>query len=204
MELSRKTVLALIALLALLLAITLLYTNGRHNAKMVVEYTRAIPEEYGFAIKTGQYVKVDEVAIKEDLKTIVLRKLGITPIKLEEGQHFGIKLKINIDSNETLFGLEYSNMLFADIRPANAKKYPLVFTYTSSEGDKKTIKKYFLGDAREIELVGTISEITVSRNSPRSVAESIRMVLFNNTDQDTNEPLEAINHRLVVCSKWGC
>jgi len=204
MEFSKKTVLALIALLALLLATAMLYTNAGRNAKITVEYTRLIPEEYGFNIKIGQYVKVDEVAVKEDLKTTILRKLGLTPLKFEEGQHFGMKLKINADSNETLLGLEYSNMLFTDIRPSNTKKYPLVFTYTSSEGDKKTIKKYLLNDAKEIELAGTISEITVSRNSPRSVAESIRITLFNNTNQDTDKPLETVNHRIVICSKWGC
>ena len=143
--------------------------------------------------------------MQEDLKTRIMQKLSSNPATLKEEQAFGIKLKINaVEYNDTLLGVEYSNLVFLDIRPASTKLFPLVFTYTSPEGDKRTIKKYLLKDAREIEVVGILNEVTVTKNSPRSIVDSIRFSLFNNTGQGSEEPIATLNHRIMVCSKWGC
>lgn len=197
--------LVLLTLIVLLLLALFFYPTGAQNKKIKVEYTRTLPEEYTFDIKSGQYFQINDTTSKEDLKTTILKKLGLATEKIDEGKPFHTKLKINIDApNKTSLGLEYSSMVFLDIRPIDNRKYPLLFAYKSPEGEEKIVKRYLLNNTdSEIELVGLTNEITITKNSPRSIIDSIRITLFNAT-AGTENPLEIMDYRIQVCGKWGC
>ncbi|MDD5111365.1 MAG: hypothetical protein PHG85_02345 [Candidatus Altiarchaeota archaeon] len=204
MELNKKTIAALL-LLAVLLAAAVAYILTIPKEKIYVDYTREIPEEYAFKIKAGQLVKLGEIPYRQDMKTAILRRLGLAEDTLPEGRPFNIHVTLKPGNyNTTLIGFEYSNKIFTELRPENMAQYPLIFTYKSPGGDEKTVKRYLLNATNpEIDMVGIANEITVTERAPRSIRETMRITLHNAT-YDTENPVETVNHRITVCSKNGC
>lgn len=200
----RKKLLALLALAAIAITAVSQYKPEAKASNINVIYAGVLPEESIFNIQTGKYIDVGETAAREDLKTRVLKTLGLAPARLTEKQAFYIKMNVQVGApNITMVGLEYSNVVFSEIRPADNSRYPLLFIYKSPV-DEKTVKRYLLNDTEgKFDLVGIAGEITVIKDSQRSIADSIRITLHNAT-QNTDEPVEALDYRITVCGKKGC
>jgi hypothetical protein len=202
--LKRKKLLASAALLLIALSAAKLYNPESKPAGINVGHTGILPEESVFDIQTGKYIDVAGIDAKYGLKERILNALGLNDAQLAEKQAFYITLNVHVDApNSTLLGLEYSNLAFSELRPAY-NRHPPLFIYKSPVCDEKTVKRYLLNDTEgKLDLVGIVNEITVLKDSSRSIKDSIRITLHNAT-QNTDEPLESLDYRITVCSARGC